>query len=75
MIISFNNLFKIFFINDFEYFISVFYMIMRYVNIRFIFIIVFIVIGFIDDILTFFCILFYKEDRRIVKNFMMFKRS
>lgn len=73
MIISFNNLFKIFFINDFEYFISVFYMIMRYVNIRFIFIIVFIVIGFIDDILTFFRILFYKEDRRIVKNFMMFK--
>lgn len=73
MIISFNNLFKIFFINDFEYFISVFNMIMRYVNIRFIFIIVFIVIGFIDDILTFFRILFYKEDRRIVKNFMMFK--
>lgn len=73
MIISFNNLFKIFFINDFEYFISVFYMIMRYVNIRFIFIIVFIVIGFIDDILTFFRILFYKEDRWIVKNFMMFK--
>lgn len=72
MIVSFYNLFEVFFIDNFDNFVVVSNMIMWNLNVRILIIIIVFVICIINYILMFFCIWINKLDLRIIKDFMMF---